>query len=154
MKKLFMLPVLFLLFLTAFAMLGSHDNVETVNAAKIIVIEVVSDKPTILAGPIEIYGEKADLIIANPNGIVCNGCAFVNVGRVSLITGSSDKDTGIFTISAGELEVNGFHSDSRADFVSQSIKTTGMVRAGGDLFIYAHSGKYDYTQGLIISSNN
>ncbi|MFS1539880.1 MAG: filamentous hemagglutinin N-terminal domain-containing protein [Candidatus Phlomobacter fragariae] len=34
-----------------------------------------------------ITGRKADVIIANPNGISCNGCSFSNIGPLALTIG-------------------------------------------------------------------
>ena len=38
-----------------------------------------------LDGTIEVFGGEAGIIIANPNGIECNGCAFINANRVDLV---------------------------------------------------------------------
>ena len=34
-------------------------------------------------------GDEAVVIIANPNGLICNGCGFINASRVDLVTGSN-----------------------------------------------------------------
>ena len=36
--------------------------------------EVTTSNTSLLAGRAEVFGDKAGLIIANPNGITCNGC--------------------------------------------------------------------------------
>jgi filamentous hemagglutinin len=40
-----------------------------------------------LAGPLEVFGAPAALVIANPNGITCAGCGFVNTAQLTLTTG-------------------------------------------------------------------
>ena len=35
------------------------------------------------------FGSEAVVVIANPNGISCNGCSFINASRVDLVTGSN-----------------------------------------------------------------
>ena len=47
------------------------------------------------------------MIIANPNGITCDGCAFTNVNRVDLVTGSGyDAGTNTFsTIAATDIDI-------------------------------------------------
>ncbi len=55
--------------------------------ARIILNEVVTANPSQLHGTIEIAGRRADIVIANPNGITCDGCGFLNTGRASLTTG-------------------------------------------------------------------
>ena len=37
------------------------------------------------------FGAEAGVIIANPSGITCNGCSFINASRVDLVTGSNYK---------------------------------------------------------------
>ncbi|MCS4511846.1 filamentous hemagglutinin N-terminal domain-containing protein [Xylophilus ampelinus] len=56
--------------------------------ARIVLNEVVSTRPSSLRGTIEIAGQRADIVIANPNGIQCDGCGFLNTaGRATLTTG-------------------------------------------------------------------
>jgi filamentous hemagglutinin len=57
------------------------DNVE----AKLIVNDVVGSKNTVIDGDIEIGGRKADLIIANKNGIVLNSGRLINVGKNAFV---------------------------------------------------------------------
>jgi len=40
-----------------------------------------------IAGTIEVFGAPADVIIANPNGISCTACGFINTPRVVMSTG-------------------------------------------------------------------
>ena len=58
-------------------------------AASVIINEVGSGfASSTINGAIEVFGPRADLVIANPNGITCNGCGFVNTPRVTLATGA------------------------------------------------------------------
>ncbi|WP_143428621.1 filamentous hemagglutinin N-terminal domain-containing protein, partial [Helicobacter sp. 13S00482-2] len=56
--------------------------------ASLILNQITGDHLSTLLGFIEIAGRKADLIIANPNGITCNGCGFINSSSSTLSTGS------------------------------------------------------------------
>lgn len=58
-------------------------------AAKVILNEVTGGDISKLYGDTEIFGTKADYIFANPQGIVCDGCGFINTDRLTMITGSS-----------------------------------------------------------------
>jgi filamentous hemagglutinin len=58
-------------------------------AADIILNEVTSSRVTNLNGYTEIFGKQAELIIANPNGIMVGGAGFINTSRLSMITGQS-----------------------------------------------------------------
>ena len=60
--------------------------------AKIIVNQVTSGNPTTMNGFLEVAGSKADVIIANPNGITVNGGRFINTARAILTTGKPEYD--------------------------------------------------------------
>ena len=58
--------------------------------ASIILNEVTGASESELKGLMEVFGDKANVIIANPNGITCNGCGFINTQRATLTTGTPD----------------------------------------------------------------
>ena len=62
--------------------------------ARIIVNEVMSDRPSELRGFLEVAGTKADVIIANPNGIYADGAGFLNTSRAILAAGHVLHDAG------------------------------------------------------------
>lgn len=62
--------------------------------AQLILNQVTSTNPSQLNGPLEVAGQKADVIIANPNGITCNGCGFINTTRGVLTTGQLNDNGG------------------------------------------------------------
>ena len=64
----------------------------TQGPAKIIVNQVTSGNPTTMNGFLEVAGHKADVIIANPNGITVNGGGFINTARAILTTGKPEYD--------------------------------------------------------------
>lgn len=57
--------------------------------ADIILNEVTSSRVSNINGYAEVFGKTAEVIIANPNGIMVGGAGFINTSRLSLITGSS-----------------------------------------------------------------
>lgn len=63
-------------------------------AASIILNEVISRNPSLLLGKQEVFGMAADYVLANPNGITCNGCGFINTNRTSLVVGNPLVDQG------------------------------------------------------------
>ena len=81
------------------------------NAAKTILQEVTGTGATSLNGFMEIAGSKANLIIANPNGINVNGAGFINVDRAVLTTGrpniNTDGTLNGFTVEKGKINVAG-----------------------------------------------
>ncbi|WP_339110152.1 filamentous hemagglutinin N-terminal domain-containing protein [Thioclava sp. GXIMD4216] len=67
------------------------DNRTT--AARTIVNEVTGPTETKIEGPLEVLGQRAHIIVANPNGITIDGGRFINTGRVALTTGAIGSTT-------------------------------------------------------------
>ena len=65
-----------------------NGNITAGSEASLILLQVTGSSGSDLGGTIEVFGGEAGLIIANPNGITCDGCGFINVNRVDLVTGS------------------------------------------------------------------
>ncbi len=55
--------------------------------ARTIVNQVTGTNPSLIEGQIAVLGSRANVILANPNGITVNGGSFVNTGHVALTTG-------------------------------------------------------------------
>jgi filamentous hemagglutinin family protein len=83
------------------------------SVAGVILNEVTSTAKSSLQGKLEVGGTRASLIIANPNGIDCNGCGFINASDAALIAGrvtlnaqgklSTVTGTGVINIGAKGL---------------------------------------------------
>ena len=69
-----------------------NPNLNQAGSANIILNEVTSGNVSQLLGYTEIAGTKADLILANPNGITCKGCGFINAARLLMVAGKSEFD--------------------------------------------------------------
>ena len=99
----------------------------TGSEADLILFQVTGSSGSGLNGAIEVFGGEAGLIIANPNGISCNGCGFINTSKVDLVTGtanfSGDDLTGFSIDGSSTLNVSGsgFLSDS-SRWIKPSIK--------------------------------
>ena len=57
-------------------------------AAQRIVAEVTGGSASSLTGQLEVFGNRADFVLANPWGITCNGCGFIGVNRATLSSGA------------------------------------------------------------------
>ncbi|WP_421534276.1 filamentous hemagglutinin N-terminal domain-containing protein [Morganella morganii] len=57
------------------------------SGAGIIINEVLSTEKSQLRGNMHVDGQKAHLIIANPNGIACNGCSVSGADQLTLTGG-------------------------------------------------------------------
>ncbi len=55
--------------------------------ARTIVNQVTSTNPSLIEGDITVLGSRANVVLANPNGITVNGGSFVNTGHAALTTG-------------------------------------------------------------------
>lgn len=56
--------------------------------ARLVLAEVDSTNPSQLLGRLEVVGNKAEFVLANTNGITCNGCGFINTSRAVQATGA------------------------------------------------------------------
>ncbi|MFV8663939.1 filamentous hemagglutinin N-terminal domain-containing protein, partial [Ralstonia pseudosolanacearum] len=72
--------------------------------ARTIVNQVTSTDPSLIQGNIAVLGPRANVIIANPNGITVDGGSFTNTGNVALTTGQVSFND--FTTGAGQLQRN------------------------------------------------
>lgn len=79
--------------------------------ARIILNEVTGSNLSRLNGFLEVAGQRADVILANPNGIAVNGGGFLNTARALLTTGKPGFDTqgrlDHFQVSGGLVTVEG-----------------------------------------------
>lgn len=76
--------------------------------ARTIINEVTSANPSRLEGPLSVIGNRAHVIVANPNGITANGGSFINTGAVALTTGtvtSAGTATARLDVNAGDLVI-------------------------------------------------
>ncbi|MBD2814924.1 hemagglutinin repeat-containing protein, partial [Xenorhabdus sp. Flor] len=88
--------------------------------AKIILNEVNSSNPSQLNGFLEVAGQRANVIIANPAGITCQGCGFINASQTTLAAGKTLLENGRlkgFEVDNGILAVDGKGlSDAHSDY--------------------------------------
>ncbi|HIB8922272.1 TPA: filamentous hemagglutinin N-terminal domain-containing protein, partial [Morganella morganii] len=63
-------------------------------SASLIINEVISGDPSDLSGAMEVSGNLASVIIANPNGITCDSCNFINTPDITLTTGNVNFNPG------------------------------------------------------------
>lgn len=104
--------------------------------AKVILNEVSSRDPSKLNGMIEVGGKKAQVVIANPAGITCSGCGFINANRATLTTGQAQMKDGQLTgykVDRGEVVVDGAGMDTSGadytDIIARSVKVNAGLWA-------------------------
>lgn len=136
--------------------LNANANLQG-NAAKLILTEVTGTGKTNLNGMLEIAGTKADLVIANPNGIVGKGFGFINVGRATLTTGvpdwGADGKLNGFSVAKGTIDIQnaGLTEDRRTDYrpdkldiMARAIKINDELWANEAINVVAGSNEVKY----------
>ena len=71
-----------------------NRNLDNGIEANLIITEVTGKNKTNINGIVEVAGKRADLVMANRNGIFINGGGFLNSSRVTLATGSLQMKDG------------------------------------------------------------
>ncbi|NWA41857.1 hemagglutinin repeat-containing protein [Pseudomonas reactans] len=117
--------------------------------AKVILNEVNSRDPSQLNGYVEVAGRQAQVVIANPAGITCNGCGFINANRATMTTGQAQLNNGQLTgfdVERGEIVIQGAGMDSSrqdyTDIIARSVKINANLVAK-DLKVTAGRNKVD-----------
>ncbi|WP_281081597.1 filamentous hemagglutinin N-terminal domain-containing protein [Klebsiella quasivariicola] len=136
----------------------ARNNNLTAGSASVILNEVTSKNASSLKGFIEVNGQKADVVIANPNGITCSGCSFVNTNKAILTTGkvnmTDDGAIGSYTVTGGTLTIgeNGMNAaNSYAYLLADAIKINGKVQANNTL-VSAGNFTMDNSTGSVTSA--
>ena len=101
--------------------------------ANVILNEVNSSNPSVMKGYMEVAGKKANVIIANPNGLHCEGCGIINSDRVTLTTGKPEIKNGQvdnFKVEAGKVTVSGKGLDNSHVDYTEILAREAEVNAG------------------------
>ncbi|MCW8125936.1 hemagglutinin repeat-containing protein [Microbulbifer halophilus] len=104
--------------------------------AKVILNEVNSADPSRLNGYIEVAGDRAEVVIANPSGIQVNGAGFINTPRVTLTTGRPVLRGGAldhYRVERGTIRVEGAGLDTSrvnyTDIMARALEVHGGIWA-------------------------
>ena len=112
-----------------------QGNSNMVNGtAKVIVNQVTSGTPTSMNGYLEVAGQRASVVVANPNGITVNGGGFLNTDHAVLTTGRAELNGAgnlqNYRVEQGKVAIEGKGLDGKgADSVSILARTIN-VNAG------------------------
>nr|WP_213317736.1 hemagglutinin repeat-containing protein [Klebsiella aerogenes] len=142
-------------------LINGNANLKAGKEAKGIINEVTGGNRSHLQGYTEVAGKAANVMLANPYGITCNGCGFINTPQATLTTGKPvfdasgnlqalDVKKGSITIEGQGLDASG--SDalsiiSRATEVNAAIHAkdlnvvAGANRVGTDGSVQAQQGE-------------
>ena len=101
--------------------------------AKVILNEVNSANPSRLKGYVEVAGKKADVVIANPNGIQCDGCGVINAVRTTLTTGKAEVENGElkgYRVQGGKVTVGQKGMDNSQSDYTDIIADKAEIKGG------------------------
>ncbi len=112
--------------------------------AHIILNEVNSNNPSQLQGFIEIGGQRAEIIIANPAGIEVDGAGFINASRATLTTGSPLMNGGSlegYRVQRGTISIGGKGLDASL------VDYTGILARAIEVNANIHAQELDLITG-------
>ncbi|WP_339435037.1 DUF637 domain-containing protein [Pseudomonas orientalis] len=106
-------------------------------AANVILNEVNGGSASQLRGYTEVAGQSAKVIVANPYGVTCSGCGFINTPNVTLTTGKPVIDpTGqlkSYQVDGGAVTIDGEGLNAsnveRFDIITRSAKINAQINA-------------------------
>ncbi|WP_260955547.1 two-partner secretion domain-containing protein [Pseudomonas citri] len=105
-------------------------------AATTILNEVNGGNPSQLRGYTEVAGQSAHVIVANPYGITCNGCGFINTPQATLTTGKPVVENGQLTryqVDQGSVAVEGAglnaNNVDRFEIITRSARINAEIQA-------------------------
>ncbi|MGP3590104.1 two-partner secretion domain-containing protein [Vagococcus sp. WN89Y] len=109
--------------------IAGNKNLAT-GTAKVILNEVISKKQSTLDGMMEVAGDKAHLIIANPNGITMQSGGFINTEKSTLTTGKPDIENGIlkgYSVNGGKVNLGSLQSASPTEILARAVVVNGVI---------------------------
>lgn len=138
-----------------------NPNLTAGREAKGIINEVTGGNRSQLQGYTEVAGKAANVMVANPYGITCNGCGFINTPQATLTTGKPVFDASgnllALDVKKGSITIEGQGLDasssdalsiiSRATEVNAAIYAkdlkviAGANRVGADGSVQAQQGE-------------
>lgn len=135
--------------------LNANGNLKG-KAAELIINEVTGGSRSELQGKLEVFGNKANVMIANPNGITCNGCGFINAPGVTLTTGKPqfDKQGALEAlevkkggVTIGDKGLDGYSADY-VDIISRATEVNGQINAN-NLSLTQGANRVSFKDGTI-----
>lgn len=114
--------------------------------ARIIVNQVTGTLPSSLAGYLEVAGNRAEVIISNPNGLTCDGCGFINTSRGVLTTGlpvfGGSGSLEAFRVTDGRLRITG------AGLNAGNLEHAALLARAVEVNAAVHAQQLDVIAGL------
>ncbi|NBF08446.1 DUF637 domain-containing protein [Pseudomonas sp. Fl4BN1] len=105
-------------------------------AANVILNEVNGGSPSQLKGYTEVAGQSAHVIVANPYGVTCNGCGFINTPKATLTTGKPVIENGQlqrYQVDQGSVAIEGAglnaNNIDQFEIITRSARINAEIQA-------------------------
>lgn len=118
---------------------NSNPNLLPGGSARIIINNVNSPtaSPSQLRGYIEVAGPGAEVVVANPNGLLVDGLGFINTTRATLTTGSpvfgGSGSLDAYRVTGGQITVqgNGLNAANvdQVDLIARAVQANAALYA-------------------------
>lgn len=131
-------------------MINGNPNFGPGQSARIIVNQVNSTAASQLRGYVEVAGNRAEVVLANPAGIVVDGGGFINTSRATLTTGQpyygADGSLAGYQVNRGLITVQGAGLNAsnvdQVDLISRAVHANAAIYAK-NLNVIAGSNQVD-----------
>lgn len=125
-------------------------NAQLEHEAKAIISEVTGAQASYINGTMEVFGRKADVIVANENGIHVNGATTINTNSLTLSTGKVQlQEDGNYKLAVekGNVSLTGQGISTEGlsyfDIVSRSARLEGEIAGQADVKVVTGQNDYD-----------
>ncbi|WP_175755074.1 hemagglutinin repeat-containing protein [Burkholderia cepacia] len=131
--------------------INGNPNFGPGQSARIIVNQVNSANPSQLRGYVEVAGNRAEVVLANPAGIVVDGGGFINTSRATLTTGQpyygADGSLAGYNVNRGLVTVQGAGLNAtnvdQVDIIARAIQANAAIYAK-NLNVVAGANQVDH----------
>ncbi|HHE3647407.1 TPA: hemagglutinin repeat-containing protein [Pasteurella multocida] len=134
-----------------------NQNLSRGKEANVILNQVTGPQESKIVGALEVLGKKADIVIANQNGITLNGVRTINSDRFVATTSELiDPNQMILKVTKGNviIDIDGFSTDGLKylDIIAKKIEQKQSITSGDnseaktDVTLIAGSSEYDLSK--------
>jgi putative uncharacterized protein (fragment) len=132
-------------------LVARNRNLDRSGSANLIVTEITGKNRTSINGYVEVAGDRADIVMANRNGITVNGGGFLNSGRVTLTSGKlnmADGELKSIDVESGNVRIGerGIDALSLTDLelVAKTVDIDGIIKGSTDTKVRISAGGQTY----------